>query len=59
MTEQQPIPQVQQTAHTEKLYEALQQSMDTHASDEMHDIEHEDMEHFTQSLSDLTPLRRA
>jgi hypothetical protein len=56
MTEQQPVQTTNHTAHTEQLYEALQQSMDAHASDELHEIEHEDMEHFGQSLTDLSPL---
>ena len=56
MKEQQPNQGANYTAHTEQLYEALQQSLDAHASEEMHDIEHEDIEHFGQSLTDLSPL---
>lgn len=34
----------------------LQQSLEAHLGEELHDIEHEDLQHYGESLSTLTPL---
>lgn len=40
----------------EQLFTALQQSFEAHRGEEALDIEHEDLQHFGESLAALEPL---